>query len=192
MISFRKQIVEDTPSITASEAKGIKNDQAVLRWKHLGLISAWKGFGDYFLVNVEGARRQQRIGIVYTRTGFGERPWLVCPGCAEKRNRLYLANKIFACRECHNLTYLSCRASGNELRRLNWKVRDLQYRLGMDTLVNDVFSPDYVGIEDTPIFKPKYMKQETWERLRRELEIAQLRRLEAWINRAKSIGKRYF
>ena len=50
----------------------------------------------------------------------GHRPYLVCPGCAKPKGRLYLppGGRRLACRVCHGLRYLQQLVSRNdELRR---------------------------------------------------------------------------
>ncbi|QQS59890.1 hypothetical protein IPN35_03410 [Candidatus Peregrinibacteria bacterium] len=47
----------------------------------------------------------------------GVRYWIHCPRCERRVGKLYLAGKyVFACRQCWNLTYSICNASGLERR----------------------------------------------------------------------------
>jgi hypothetical protein len=63
---------------------------------------------------------RQRISVEYSRPYFGgQRPWLVCPmerenvSCGKRVRSVYLppGSDSFGCRECHDLTYQSCRDS---------------------------------------------------------------------------------
>jgi hypothetical protein len=57
---------------------------------------------------------EQRIPIVWTPCRFGsERPWLVCAvasngaHCGRRAIKMYVAGKLFACRQCYRLVYAS-------------------------------------------------------------------------------------
>jgi len=60
----------------------------------------------------------QSILLQTTRPNFGGiRWWFECPHvvrgdpCARRVGKLYLKNRFFACRNCHDLTYRSCQQS---------------------------------------------------------------------------------
>ena len=58
------------------------------------------------------------IDLITTRPHFGGvRWWFMCPGCENNVTKLYQppGDKYFLCRTCQNLTYTSCRESGNSL-----------------------------------------------------------------------------
>jgi len=61
----------------------------------------------------------QRIRVTYTPCNYGgERPWLRCPVCLERRARLFLDGK-WKCRECVGVGYLSTRdKTGNGINQL--------------------------------------------------------------------------
>ena len=60
-----------------------------------------------------------RIRVAYTPCNYGgERPWLRCPVCMERRARLFLDGK-WKCRECVSVSYLSERDKvGNSVIQL--------------------------------------------------------------------------
>ena len=64
----------------------------------------------YVILDSTGSRRpyDYRVPIIHTHCTFGgTRPWFQCPRCEVRRRILYLppTDDIFACRECHRLTY---------------------------------------------------------------------------------------
>ncbi len=178
----RRWRVEEVPSLSVQSLKGFMDS------KRLSLSVPGKRFlfiietyGNYITIDLEGGSDPQVVYIDYTAVGYGKRPWFCCPFCNKRCGKLYRVSGVYGCRRCHELTYATCQLSGNRLRYLSMRVRRLQRRLGMNVAA-DLFSPDYVGIDDTPTFKPKYMKQQTFDRLRLELEITQLHRLDAWLS----------
>ncbi len=53
---------------------------------------------------------QERIGLDTTSCHFGgERSWLMCPGCGQRRAVLFAVSGRFRCRGCHQLAYSSTR-----------------------------------------------------------------------------------
>lgn len=62
------------------------------------------------------AKQDYVVRLSATRCNYGGvRYWLHCPKCSKRVGKLYLGGKyIFACRECWNLTYKICNASGFE------------------------------------------------------------------------------
>jgi hypothetical protein len=114
---------------------------------------------------------KEYVDIESTKVGFGERLWFCCPECDRKTAKLYIVGKYFRCRECHQLTYLTCQESGDPLDYLALKIRRLQRRLGLDG--KDILA--------TPYFKPKNMHQETFDKIRLQLRHTQQERAEAWL-----------
>ena len=52
--------------------------------------------------------RDWPVGVAFTPLHFGGgRRWLVCPCCQSRRQALYIANTVLACRECLGLRYRS-------------------------------------------------------------------------------------
>ena len=89
-----------------------------------------------------------------TRCNFGgERPWFLCPtkGCGQRVSILY-SGRIFACRECLNLTYESQREL--EQHRAIRRADNLRDRLGWEQgIINGIGK------------KPKGMHWKTFKRL---------------------------
>jgi hypothetical protein len=64
-----------------------------------------------------------QINLTYQRTGkwgaYGERPMVFCPYCEQKKLTLFLKPPYYnqwACRTCHNLTYVSSKESSRPNR----------------------------------------------------------------------------
>ena len=87
----------------------------------------------------------------------GKRAWWLCPGCGKRVAILYLKNNIFRCRACHDLTYRSSQESRLD-RHLRKKFK--------------VCDKLHIGPTDKPLFKPKFMHQKTFDRLRRQHTLA--------------------
>ncbi|WP_060667133.1 hypothetical protein [Bacillus sp. CHD6a] len=114
------------------------------------------------------------VGLSWTNCNYGgKRPWFVCTGCGKRRGKLFFKKEKFLCRECHDLTYISCQVSGNKLEELDNKLYKLARKLQMK---------DFKPYDLHPLFfKPKGMHQETFDRLRSKLEWLLIKRQEAWI-----------
>lgn len=176
----KKLTIEDVLHISIRQFKG--SDPGDVYSISGGTVKAHISDGCMILVYA-GHDFEQCVPIEYTNVGYGKRAWFCCPTCYERTSRLY-RNGLFKCRKCSDLTYLSSQISGNRLNELARQIRIRQRRLGMNTAAS-IFSPDYVGIDDTPLFKPKYMKQTTFDILKQELEIVQLHRIEEWLKIAR-------
>lgn len=178
MYELRRLTVEEVPSFSVQSLKGLMEHET-LRLSLHSYKSPFRiqTYGDWFTVQLEGAGDPQVVSIEHTTVGYGERAWFGCPVCERRCGKLYVIVGVFACRDCHRLTYTTCQRSGNRLRELSWKIYSLQQRLGMDL--------SHTEINDTPTFKPKRMKEKTWQRLRFELEMWQLQRTLAWLALAR-------
>jgi hypothetical protein len=98
----------------------------------------------------------QPVDIIHTPCHYGgSRPWFRCPDCARRVAVLYGAGKYFLCRHCHNLAYRS--QSLNKSGRLLEKALKIKRRLGVNG-----------GIREPALFRPKGMRQKTFDRLRGE------------------------
>ena len=74
------------------------------------------------------------VSITSTHCNYGGvRLWFLCPGwkngvsCGRRCRKLYLRGIVFACRQCHDLTYESTQKSGSlfyELIERPFKIRD--------------------------------------------------------------------
>ncbi|RJR23629.1 hypothetical protein C4578_04110 [Candidatus Microgenomates bacterium] len=117
---------------------------------------------------------EHTVGLTWTDCNYGgRRPWFICPGCGQRKGKLFLKNEQFLCRKCHDLTYISCQVSGNKLEELNNKLYKLAKKLQID---------DFKPYELYPLlFKPKGMHQATFDRLRSKLEWLLIKRAEAWM-----------
>lgn len=127
---------------------------------------------------------EQYINITKTKNGYGERHWFECPNCGQNTKRLYIkaSNYRFACRQCHNLTYLKCNLSGNEFEYLTYRIRQLQRELNVSKENNyQLLGLTDATIEMVPVFKPRYMRQDKFDTKRMTLESMILRRVELWM-----------
>ena len=101
---------------------------------------------------------EQRISFAWTPCNYGgRRVWFICPYCGKRVAVLYSGGKYFACRGCCNLTYQSCNETtmDRKYRRAN----NLRERIGGKPGCFDRL----------PIFKPKFMHQITWTRIKWEI-----------------------
>lgn len=179
--------VEETPFIEIQSFKGLLEGETFKVTTSDGQINLCtiNIFDNYFTVDWENSKDPQQIQIVYTSVGYGERSWFCCPSCFRRCGKLYCVYMTFNCRECHGLVYRSSKLSGNQLNELGWKIHKLQQRLGMNVTA-PIFSPEYVGINDSPKGKPKRMKQVTYDHLSFELSMLQLQRAEVWARMARA------
>lgn len=98
----------------------------------------------------------EHVAILYNDCHLGgQRAYFGCPGCGGRVRYLYGAGKRFLCRTCHDLVHASSREG--KLDRTLRKVRKLRRRLG-----GDVSS-------DAPLQRPRYMRQQTYDRLVQEI-----------------------
>ena len=110
-----------------------------------------------------GKEREAIEQVVYfekTSCNYGRyRLWFLCPKCSRRVAVLYCAGRQFLCRHCCKLTYTSTRECLED--RMRRKARKIRKRLGAS---NNLFEPI--------LFKPKYMHQKTFDRLRKEADSA--------------------
>ena len=85
----------------------------------------------------------------YTRCNGGKRRWLLCPACHKRVGKLYrpLNEVVFACRQCHQLTYRSAQCHDARLDRL--------LKVPLEVLQQTIASPKHhialLGIKATYI-----------------------------------------
>jgi len=122
----------------------VESDRLVLNYRHREGDSEWKN-------------ENYAVRIVWTPCRFGgTRPWFLCParGCGRRVAVLY-GGGIFACRQCHQLTYRSTRENVSD--RATRRGDRLRARLGWEP-----------GILNGDGEKPKWMRWETFHRLSEE------------------------
>jgi hypothetical protein len=107
----------------------------------------------------------QRVPIRWTPCRFGgERPWFVCDvlangvHCGRQVAKLYLAGRLFACRQCYRLGYQVPR--GGRMDRAHHRLARLHRRLGAN----------YDGPDGPPPPRPKWMRQRTYRRVVQQIE----------------------
>ncbi|WP_156920652.1 hypothetical protein [Thermicanus aegyptius] len=99
------------------------------------------------------------VNLTHTACNYGgTRPWFKCPACRQRVGKLYLANGIFRCRICHNLTYKSCQASRNHLMQLLLHGQRIKKKLFEKKLLNS---------KRVLIARPKGMHSSTYTKLQK-------------------------
>lgn len=174
---MRKRTVEETRYFHINDVKDhLDNKTFIGKWANgesVGVATKQ----DYIILAYRMGKRKvkTRVNIDKTKVGYGLRTWFNCPSCNKRTAKLYIVSGYFACRKCHDLTYTTCQKSGNTLDYLTWKIRQQQRKLGMNSKAD---------IHDLPIFKPKYMRWETFQRERQRLEIMIIQRVNEWLKTA--------
>lgn len=174
----RKRRVEETIGLSISTIKEHLNYRSfVISWLEGSQEIRVQTQGDHIILKYfygeETKKVNTRVNILKSKVGFGDRLWFECPCCSRTVGKVYCVSGAFACRVCHDLTYATCQESGDPLDYLGLKIWRLQLRLGLE---GD-------DIDETPLFKPKYMHQNTFDILRIKLEIIQMHRVNAWLMR---------
>lgn len=154
----------------------ISGVSATIRWWHSDMVGG-RELAAAAEVEVQGPRpdRPTRLtvgfepadGVRVTRSAVavawtpvhlgGERPWLVCPGCARRALVLWAGSR-FACRTCYRLAY-PCQNEGRADRAFR-KAMKMRGRLGVPPITE--LSVADVG----PDFRLRRMRLGTFERLR--------------------------
>ena len=101
---------------------------------------------------------EQQIPLDWTSCHCGgKRSWWRCPHCGRRCAVLYSAGKYFSCRACQGLVYTStCEtARDRKFRRANELRQKIGAKLG--------------SLNRLPMFKPKGMHQNTWDRIMLEI-----------------------
>ena len=86
----------------------------------------------------------------------GKTALFLCPHCGKRRKYLYGAGRLFLCRECHDLTYMTRRERVHD--RAGRRARMLRRKLGVELGRGEWIGP-----------KPKGMHQATFDRMRDEI-----------------------
>jgi ribosomal protein L37AE/L43A len=171
-------IVEDTPYIDIQARKNLENGN--YKMNSYSLQESFKvQNGTYTHDN------GQFIYSDTTKVGYGLRTWYVCPSCLKNTKRLYKPTKqdLWKCRGCHKLVYMKSRLSGNEFEYVTHRIRELQHELEVSKDNYIPYMPTIVNadIEWLPLFKPKYMRQSTFDALRLKLEFLIIERVRLWM-----------
>lgn len=170
-----KRTVEGTSFIHINDVKEhLDNEILNGNWEN-GCSIAIITMQDHIIIAYKLGDKSVRtkVNISSTKVGYGMRLWFDCPSCNHKRAKIYMVNGVFACRECNDLTYMTCKKSGNKLDYLSLQIWRQQKKLGMDL--------DKTDIHDLPYFKPKNMHWKTFVRERERLELMQLERDKEWL-----------
>ncbi len=134
--------------------------------KQVGAIS-FKTKSDYIILDYKFRERgndwedvKQTVTFDRTPCHYGGcRTWFLCPRCEKRVALLYLSSKFFLCRHCYDLTYTS--QQENEVARLMSKAQKIRKKIGADP-----------NLSIPILFKPKYMHQKTFDRLRMQADEA--------------------
>ena len=86
----------------------------------------------------------------------GETALFLCPNCSKRRKHLYGASRLFLCRCCHDLTYMTRREQVYD--RAGRRARSLRRKLGVEIGMGNWVGP-----------KPKGMHQTTFDAMRQEI-----------------------
>lgn len=124
------------------------------------------------------------ISLGFSECNFGgKRYWFHCPGCFKRVACLYLRGSDFKCRHCHRLAYGSCQESGNttdeQERRVNRILTKLKCKkvYGFDIMY---YTPR----------RPKGMHGNTYQRLLREFQGAQMNYIIAMTGKIEGMNRR--
>lgn len=102
------------------------------------------------------------VRVEWTPCNFGgHRPWFRCPaqGCNRRVEKLYKPphRNVFACRECHDISYHRCNISGKPTQVAMHKKQKIAEKLGAKNAPT--------GLDAAPPPRPKHMHSETYEEL---------------------------
>ena len=137
----------------------VHGDHLVLKYRHRGAEDI-----------------EQRVDFTWTDCNYGgQRVWFSCPDCGRRCAVIYSRGKYFSCRVCCNLSYNSqCQTV---MDRCFDKANNLREKIGAE-----------VGSSHRlPLFKPKYMHQKTWDKIRWEIERLEHR---GWAEMGQKMGVR--
>lgn len=137
-----KQVVENCEHI---DIRKLSHARSLVAGSYLNLTYKVRGY------NGESKTISENIHLDWTPCHLGgKRVWWLCPKCGRRIAILYLRLTQFQCRTCHNLTYRSSQES--QLDRHLRKKFKLCDKLGIEPM-------------ESPLFKPKFMHQKTFDRL---------------------------
>lgn len=177
-----RRIVEHTSHLDIKQVKDLETGSIYkVSWNNSVMLLEIKGDKVVLHYKYNNKNKKAVISFDSSVVGYGTRTWFNCPICRERFARVYIVDGVFGCRLCHNLTYITSRKSGNELRYLNHQVRQVQLKLGGED----------AHITDRYISKPKNMHWRTYERLQKQLMQLQDKREAEWNRKTQIILDRY-
>jgi hypothetical protein len=101
----KKGAVEDHPRV---DVRVLHREHGIKPGSQITVQYEWRG-----------EQVAQEIFLDWTPCNYGGlRPWFSCMNCGRRVAVLYLRGKYFACRHCHDLTYLSCQESDSRFSKL--------------------------------------------------------------------------
>ena len=113
--------------------------------------------GGWVWTSTEWQSVRQSVPLAFQACNKGGKTALfLCPHCGKRRKYLYGAGRLFLCRDCHDLTYMTRRERAYD--RAGRRARNLRRKLGVEIGMGDWVGP-----------KPKGMHQATFDRTRDEI-----------------------
>jgi len=178
----RKTLVEDCLCLDVNQF----NRRGYLQAGH-SINAGWTGGANINVTTMPGAIELSytvssepfcyQVPLTWTHCNYGgKRPWFVCPHCGSRRGKLYLNNKYFLCRFCHNLAYRSQR--NEPIYTLRNKARRIYEKLGVN------------GFDDIKP-KPKGMHWKTYNMLWDEVERLEELESRVFLAQAMALGARF-
>lgn len=125
------------------------------RWPRIAALQADR---NWIQLRMSGGASTQRIRVTWTLCNFGgERPWLHCPHCQSKRQRLFRGMGGYFCLVCiGNIPYASQTKSRES--RAHYAATKLRLRIGTDA-----------GLSGGQPARPKGMHRRTYRRVLQKL-----------------------
>lgn len=159
---YSKNLVEAYQRI---DLKHAGTDYLRKHYEHQGYIRAVIGHTE-----IPGVTFTVTLYLDRIKAGYGHRYYITCGNCGKRVT--YLLSRFTkvdgrhaiqsGCRECFKANYLSQQHTKNDVDYNYFKIRQIGRKLDPNFKVDDYFT--------YPIcpFKPKYMKQVTYDKLRKE------------------------
>ncbi len=126
--------------------------------------------------------RRDVIDVTWTRTGYGRRPWWLCPLCDRRVAILYAARRYvahgWACRTCHGLAYLSTRQTADV--RADVALRRAAAALGVNLSPAGGWAHGMIRSDAQPP-RPPGMRRDTYARRLDALHGAHDAASDAWL-----------
>ncbi|MBM7096659.1 hypothetical protein JSY36_12965 [Bacillus sp. H-16] len=133
-------------------------------------------------IEKDGESQNRALGIAWTDCNLGgKRPWFICPGCDDRKGKLFYMRGEFYCRLCHDLAYRTTQISGNRVAELDWKIHKVCQRLELQ-------STDWLNQVDH-LVKPKNMHRTVFFKLRIILMYLKEKRAQAQLNEMAKLKK---